>query len=232
MKSRCLAPVALIFAALSLVTADAPAGPNAGGVLIVHDAAPNPTCDPIVFNPVPVCENVDNEISLTSLCPTWKVYAAFPPDAQPRLKSLRWGIDWPIGTPPLYVGGVASPNPQAVTVVGEGGWPITAGSGATMTFATPQTGTVVELYCFVAYFYTYGDPVEPFPWSTTPHPSLPTVFVDDAEPPVEDPIADFGALGFGMPGYTPCPAPLGAPGEGSGGEQRAGTWGSVKNAYR
>lgn len=232
MKYRCLAPVALIVAALSFVPAVAPAGPNAGGVLIVHDAAPNPTCDEIVFNPVPACENVDNEISLTNICPTWKVYAAFPPDAQPRLKSLRWGIDWPIGTPPFYVQGVPSPDPQAVTVVGEGDWPFAAGSGATLTFATTRTGTVVELYCFIAYIYTYGEPVEPFPWSTTPHPALPSVFVDDAEPPVEDPIADFGALGFGMPGYTPCPAALGAPEEDGSDTRWEGSWGRVKAAHR
>jgi hypothetical protein len=32
-----------------------------------------------------------------------------------------------------------------------------------------------------------------------------TIFVDDASPPAEDPVAGFGALGFGVPGDAPCP---------------------------
>ena len=226
-------PCSLFFISVLLCAAlPALAGPNAGGVLIVHDAGLNPTCDEIVHNPVPACAAADNEMSLTSFCPTWKVYAAFPPDAQPRLKSLSWGVDWAVNTPYFYVHGGPSPYPQDVTVTGDPGWPYTPGTGATLTFAATQTGTVVELYCFVAYVYPYGEPVEPFTWHTTPHPSAPSVFVDDADPAQEDSIADFGFMGFGMPGYTPWPAAGAAPEEGGNEEQRQSSWGRVKEAYR
>jgi hypothetical protein len=197
------------------------AGPNAGGVLVVHDAGLNPTCDPIILNPVPQCSTVDNTLDpLLFWCPTWKVYAAFPTNSRPRLKALRWGIDW-TQSALIQAHAAPSPDPQAVVVQATPGWP-GRGTGVDMTFDTVRTAEVVELYCFVGYAY-YHEQLQGTIWSTTPHPTGPTVFRDDSDPLVEDPIADFGTIGFGVAGYTPCAQPVPVV------ETR---WGRIKADYR
>jgi hypothetical protein len=178
------------------------AGPNAAGTLVVHEVGPNPTCDPYVGSPVPTCAEVDNNLNLNSSCPTWKVYAAFPTHSQPRLASVSFGVDC---TQTGYLFFHATPTPGAgVSVVTTPDWPY-AGSGITMTFDPPRSAPMNELLCFIFASYGYDDPQSGQIWGTVPHPILPSVFLDDSVPPLEDPIAAYGTLGFNVEGYTPCP---------------------------
>ena len=174
------------------------AGPNAGGTLVVHEVGLNSTCDPWVSSPVPACAEVDNNLDL-DFCPTWKVYAAFPNNSQPRLRSVSWGISW--NQAYLYVHATSVGNASEVTTPD---WPA-PGSGITLTYDPVRTAPMNELTCFIFAFYSYVQPMPGEIWSTIPHPSAPTVFTDDSTPPVEDEIAGYGTIGFGVPGFTPCP---------------------------
>ena len=198
------------------------AGPNFGGTLIVHEVELNATCEAVVSGPLSACAAVDNMVDSPFLCPAWKVYAAFPGNSQPRLKTLRWGIS--SSSDSLSVSSFVSPDPLAVDVVPTWGWPY-SGTGVTMTFHTVQTAELVELFIFLGY-NGYGSPIPSGAvWSTTSHPTESSVFLDDSAVPVEDPIADYGTLGFGVPGYTPCPEPLPVPAVET-------SWGRIKADYR
>ena len=72
------------------------AGPNDGGVLLVHDFGLLYTSDSSTYlSPVPACDDIDAE--LPTGIPTggtgyvWKVLAAFPENASPRLKATAFG---------------------------------------------------------------------------------------------------------------------------------------------
>lgn len=183
------------------------AGPNGGGVLIVHDTGysftywqqlpPPPT-------PAPAnCAQTDNIIP----CPmgfneqrAFRVYAAFPGGSSPRLKALSFGCE---------VGGTAYvlhwglPDPAHDFEITQGGWPYAGGSGAGISFGTVKTALINEIYWLGGYSYAC-DGV----WSTAPHPVQASVFVDDAVPPNIDPICAFSSIGFGVPGTTYCPAEI------------------------
>ena len=75
-------------------------GPNAGGVIVVHNTGIGWSTDlelPPV-SPLPACADIVNEIPMgaapgdSSAALVWKVYAAFPPGSSPRLKACGWGI--------------------------------------------------------------------------------------------------------------------------------------------
>lgn len=204
------------------------AGPNFGGTLIVHQVVLDSSCEAIVGGPLSACSAADNRVDSPFICPAWKVYAAFPGNSQPRLKTLRWGVSSSSDSLGLY--GFASPDPTAVDVVPTYGWPY-SGAGVTMTFHATQTSELVELY----FFFGYGFPNVIPPgtiWSTTPHPTQPSVFLDDSAVPVEDPIADYGTLGFGVPGYTPCPEPLPVNSVETSRAAVETSWGRIKADYR
>ena len=220
------------------------AGPNAGGVLWVHDIGPiysdsDPVLPPV--SPPPAdCASVDNQMPVVvSPLPGgesgrfWKVYAAFPTGSTPRLKSVSWKtqFDENVSAPYSYVtvtfGGVPDADGAGTDFwIGAAGFPTASGGEVGQSFPTgPRTTTVVELFWFFGWGYSagasYGFPA----WCTVPY-SDPThrFFVDDATPPNADPIMGYGCLGFGVPGYTPCPnAPVPT--------ERA-SWGQIKRSYR
>ena len=187
----------------------------------MHDAGLNSTCDEVVPVHLSSCEVADNNVDPTRSCPTWKVYAAFPSNSQPRLKSVSWGVNWSLSY--FYIGGGISQGQGAVDVVYTPAWP-DSGSGVTMTFHATQTTPLVDLLCFVGYTY-YPEQLPGLIWSAAPHPTAPSVFLDDSVPPAEDPIAAYGTIGFGVPGYTPCPEPQPVP-------TVETSWGRLKAGYR
>lgn len=181
----------------------AAAGPNAGGVLVVHDCGYDLSCE--MGNIVPTsCATVDNQLPASAgpCARFWKVYAAFPECSSPRLKGLAMGA---VFANNVYVIGSSLPDPLDFEVP-EGGWPLTSGGGVGINFVTSGTKTTLmsEVYWFYGYSYGVGT------WSLAPHPTQPTTFMDDASTPQMDPIAELGSLGFGVPGSTPCPASCGA----------------------
>jgi hypothetical protein len=209
----------LILGMLCCSAAAAMAGPNAGGVLWVHDIGyiycfdsflPPPSVPPVD------CASVDNEQPVNRTYWSWKVYAAFPPTSSPRLKGLAWGTQFPeaASSPYSYVwmalGGCGVPDedgPGTDFWIGTGGFPVASGGEIGQSFPTgPRITTVVELFYFTGSSYSYAGSGEYPTWCTVPY-SDPTqrYFVDDASPGNADPIMGYGCLGFGIPGYTPCP---------------------------
>lgn len=190
--------VLLVLAALAFVAGTASAGPNADGTLIVHDPGIEFTFDIVDYcgmNPLDHCLNADVRID-GGLPWAWKVYAAFPDAASPRLKAVTFGIDYNVSGY-LYLSGQGMCGDFEVVT---SGWPA-PGEGTGMTFNETQLGNPIEIYWFGG--YVYGGAVDQF--ALIPHPTQGANFADDSVPAVQDPIADLGILGFGQDGYLPCP---------------------------
>ena len=198
MRSRTFL-LAVSFLALSSA---ALAGPNAHGTLIVHDASLAYTSDNSQYPSTPPTSDpptVDSQLPV-GLPPIgqgwiWKVYAAFPSAASPRLKGLVIGESFG-GDVVVLAGGLPGPDDFEIT---QNGWPTTSGGGVGMSFHEVQTSLMVECYWFGGYGYQGGV------WATAPHPTQTMIFVDDAVPPNEDPIAGLSAIGFGIEGQTIYP---------------------------
>jgi hypothetical protein len=91
-------------------------------------------------------------------------------------------------------------------------WPTVSGGEVGMAFDVARLTNVVTVYTFCGFGYNYNAAVYPNPtWSVAQHSQAGNRFFDDdAIPANEDPIMGYGTLGFGMPGYTPCPGSQGA----------------------
>ncbi len=178
------------------------AGPNAGGVLLVHSA--NLTYEGINEcgrGTVPdscgaVVSEIDNATS--DSLKVWKVFAAFPPGSSPRLKGLTFGIDYDDSYGDSTGVVIRALGPCADFQLAMNGWPADS-TGTSILWNTAQTGLMTEVYWFAGYNY-YGNPAT---FALIPHPEQGGYFVDDSKPGVMDPIADYGSLGFGMAGYVP-----------------------------
>lgn len=193
----------MALAVLALVSAPAFAGPNAGGTLVVHDTGLAYTTDSSSYpSTAPECAGVDNMGAGDGSWLVWKVYAAFPGNASPRLKALVLGGTFNASTY-LLAGGL--PDPANDFEITQNGWPLTSGGGVGISFAVVKTALMNEVYWLGG--YSYGGS-----WNVAPHPTQPMVFVDDAVPPVEDPITALGSIGFGAAGQTPCPPDAPEPG--------------------
>lgn len=216
----------LVLGALAFLAASAAtAGPNAGGVLWVHDSgyvnrdAPPPDIKPAdcagVDNQAPLIPNpVPGTIPIT-LQRFWRVYAAFPVGSGPRLKALAWATEFPDNIASTYayvnvMGGAIPDEDGAGTdfYIADLGFPTANGGQIGQSFPTgPRTALVTTLFTFWGFAYNYDEAVHPNPaWATAEH-SVPSnrYFVDDAFPANLDPIMGYSTLGFGQPGTTVCP---------------------------
>jgi hypothetical protein len=192
--------------ALAIICIASPAlatGPNEGGTLVIHDSgvAFSTVADlpvPPVSAPPATCDGID--YNLPEGTPTsqivWKVYAAFPDGSSPRVKGLAWGIT---GTGAFYVTTAGLPDPPNCFQVVQGSWPSPPGSIG-QSFVFPQTAQIVECYWFGGYGYAGGL------FSTAPHSTNASDFVDDATPGNIDHIAGFSSIGFGANGTLVCPS--------------------------
>jgi hypothetical protein len=198
---------------LAIASVPALAGPNQYGVIVVHNTGILWSTDlqlPPV-SPVPACADIVNEVPMGS-APSdvsenlvWKVYAAFPVDAHPRLKGCGWGVGHPsVGGGQIVIGTNDAPSP-AVFYLTTAGWPAD-NTFIGMSFTdSVRTGIVDELYYFAGYAYA-GLAGEPQTFCIIPHSGETNrFFLDDAVPQNADAIAGYGCLGFGTAGYTPCP---------------------------
>ncbi len=206
MNPKRAAVLGLAFTILLLQPIPGAAGPNFGGVLIVHDTGYNFTSwnqlPPPPGDPPATCEETDNEMP----CPlgsyeyrAFRVYAAFPDASSPRLKALTFGSAVSGSAYVLYWG---LPDPAHDFEIAQGGWPYANGGGVGISFGTVKTALISEVYWLGGYSYEC-DGI----WSTAPHPVQESVFVDDAVPPQVDPILAFSSIGFGLPGTTHCFGP-------------------------
>jgi hypothetical protein len=203
-------------AVLGLAASVASAGPNAGGVLWVHDTGivySGDTVQPVVSTPPADCAGVDNQQPLDGVRRVWKVYAAFPPGSHPRLKGTAWGIEFPEAPADPYVyidpAGCGLPDEDgrgSDFAIPEGGFPTTSGGQIGQSFPSARLTRVVELYYFTGATYSPTNASAPDTFKIVPQ-SAPhnRFFVDDAFPQNADPIVAYGSLGFGQAGTTPCP---------------------------
>ncbi len=197
------------------------AGPNENGVLILHREfylnLPGECsfggADLCECSDLESCDDADTEADSSDLYAMW-TYMAFPQASTPRVKEVRFGVDY--DNTSIFLsdfGGCADVETP------DGSWPA-PGTGTVLAFDQPREGTLELAYFFVGYEY-YG---ESRLFEVTPHPSLGGVFLDDAVPPAEDEIVDYGAIGFNMAGRLPCPQdPTPTQSE---------SWGSVKSTFR
>jgi hypothetical protein len=173
----------------------AAAGPNDGGVLLLH-AAPfegrigRPICGLVGLSD---CADARVNIPATDFM-AWSVFAAFAEGSDPRLLSVTFGVEH---DPNIYLANWESCGPIETP---DSDWP-NPGSGTKVSWGISQTAEITEVYAFLGYAY-YGSGA----FCLFPHPTQGGWFGDDSTPPVLDPIADYGCLGFGdNPGYLPCP---------------------------
>lgn len=203
-------------AVMAIVSTPVLAGPNADATIVVHNTGIAWTTDLGLHpaSPVPMCAAIVDEIPMGSVpgdasnSLVWKVYASFPTESSPRLKSCGWGITLTSdgGGGILFISS-GTPNP-AVSYLTSAGWP-GANSFIEMSFTDGvRTDVVDELFWFAGYAYA-GAAGEPQMFRVIPHSDVSKrFFLDDASPQNADPITGYGSLGFGQPGQTPCPACL------------------------
>jgi hypothetical protein len=159
--------------AFMLLASVAVAGPNAGGVLWVHDTGIVYSTDtplpPVSLKPAQ-CADVDNEQDADNTNRIWKVYAAFPPGSSPRLKLTAWGIEFPeaASSPYSYVSlnaagcGVPGENgPGTDFWFGDFGFPTSSGGEVGLSFFHVRLTGVITLFYFTGagYIYSGNDPV-------------------------------------------------------------------------
>ena len=204
----------LVLTAASLPLWPAVAGPNAGGVLLVHantslvyssDAA---YCDQ---SDLEACSEAVTRVPWEPGTPTvFFVIAAFPDTSQPRLKGLSWGVEWDDAKLVLVDHGSC-----ADFEVADGGWPGSR-TGIGQSFTETRTGLLNELYWFAG--YAYGAEADSTSFAVITHPRHGGEMVDDAVPAVADSVVGYGTLGFGRKAGVVCPsvAEGEADGEGNG----------------
>ncbi len=218
---RCTLAIMILF----LVVPIALAGPNAGGVLWVHDTGVTVTTDPITWPADPV--NCPGDVDVTApVYPVaadavpryWKVYAAFPPGSSPRLKLAGWGTRFTDNVASAYsyvsvVGGDRPNGETSITMffIGLNGFPTASGGIIGQSFPPgARTTLVTPLFMFWGFGYN-GDASANPTWSLVEK-AGDDDFGDDLIPTTRDKIAGYGTLGFGQAGSVPCPTndPLGA----------------------
>jgi len=188
------------------------AGPNAGGVLVVHNTGlvwssadtPRPPDTPVPTS----CSAIVNTIPAGDLM-VWKIYAVFPQASSPRLASTAYGVA--LNKPAdsgISIQGFGLANTGDFEVNDGVLWPNGGGLGEAFT-AGLRTATINDLYWFGGYGYL-GSGGETPTFCTEKWVAQPAIWVSDGVPALEDDIAGFGCLGFGGPGYPPCPAEPGA----------------------
>ncbi|MCC7141841.1 MAG: hypothetical protein IT349_07025, partial [Candidatus Eisenbacteria bacterium] len=188
----------LLCLALALASS-AVAGPNAGGVVVLHRNPAVVYSVGLGFCGQAALDSCSNAVKRADTNETIVLHAlaAFPFESSPRMAGLCFGVEYD----DLLVGiaeGIGCGDFQLST----SGWP---GSyeGTCITWFQAHTGHLKEVCWFSAYSLS-GGPAE---ISLGPHPTGGGNFADDAVPAHIDPIAGYGSFGFYQDGFAPCPPP-------------------------
>lgn len=194
MRAILLSSVSLMLFALP-----AKAGPNAGGVLLLHAneglvwSVGNDYCG---LAGLQSCSLADVRVDAPSAVIIY-LLAAFPPATNPRLAGMTVGIGYDASS--IFVEHWQTCADFELPT-GNPAWPA-PNSGNAMTWHEANTTHVVEAGWFVAYSYTE----DPAILAIIDHPQGGTIFADDDVPSILDEVADFGTLGFNTDGHSPCP---------------------------
>ena len=221
-------PVAFLLTAFFVPTTSW-AGPNEGGTLILHAARPfaegtvsclfcsnDPACGGVLD-----CDVAETRVDGTEAGPViLYVYAAFAPDARPRVMSVVFGIDYDPGLPPITS---ADFHSCADFNVEEPDWP-DSGTGTALQWESVREDPLQLMCVFSLYEYASYGGGAPAEFCLTQHPSQGGYFADDSIPAEIDAVAAYGCIGFGKDGSLPCP-PAAVP-------SHETSWGQIKATYR
>lgn len=185
--------------ALLILSSRAIAGPNAGGVIMLHANESLVASTGLGYcgqSGLESCEAADVRVDGVGSV-VFYVIAAFPPEASPRLAGLTLGIEYDATRVLVETWGVCGDFELHLE-----DWPA-SGSGTAITWFNNnvQTKHVVEVLWFQAYSYSE----DPSLFSIINHPTGGSLFADDDVPSVLDVPIDFGSIGFNTDGHRPCP---------------------------
>lgn len=188
-------------AGLLLYSVSAMAGPNEGGTLLLHANSSlvytTETSSYCGQSGLEGCWQVDDSVPADSTTTTvFFAVAAFPDTASPRLAGVTFGVDYDEDDLVVVAHGSCGDFELATE-----GWPA-PGSGTSVTWNEAQTGTLTDVYWFAAYAYSSSRATT---FALASHPTQSAVFASDAVPAELDAVVALGTLGFGTPGYAPCP---------------------------
>lgn len=190
--------VLLLYGMASLVST-AVAGPNVGGVLVVHS-------DPeIVYttacsgaDTISLCSSLISEAPDNGIV-NWIVLVAFPESRSGAISTISFGLgDYDAEASYIAYWEACNTNLNPIEIPTDN-WP-QPGTGTSISWAPScLSGELIPIYRFQSYVNAPGTiPLAPHPthgWEEG--------FVDcDAQ---QDPILGFGILGLGVPGHNPCP---------------------------
>lgn len=218
---------------LSFSVTSVAAGPNAGGVLVVH-SSPSFNCSTSLCECIETpasCEELDPQLHEAEYDPGvyyCLVLAAFPEGGSPGFQSVAFGLGEFNGTDydGAYIGyyGHCDVN-NPIQEWPSPGWPQSNAGTRVVWLEDCPSGNLVPVYWFVFYLYTEDPMLVPL----GPHPTEPSVFLSCDDPPEADPIEAFGAIGVLREGFNFCNGVTGVP-EDDG--ARLSTWGRIKAVYR
>jgi hypothetical protein len=190
----CLA-CAIALASFVVLARPAWAGPNTGGMLLLH-ANPSLTASTgnCGLSDLRSCDAAVIEVPANGVPTVCYVLAVFPDYASPRVCVVTFGIQY--DNPDV--------GPVAWGVCGNGyltttapGWP-TSGSGVAVQWDEAQRQNILEICWFVSEPNSIGT------IKAAPHPTQPVAFTDDGIPAQSDEAEAYGMLGFGTRGSNPC----------------------------
>lgn len=205
--TRALASVALVLVSLACAPAPSMAGPNAGGVLLLHaNASVLYTPDSSNYCGQSGLSECEAAVVSVPADPTHMsvifAIAAFPPNSAPRMAGVTFGISYEESDFVLISRGAC-----ADFELSSADWPA-PGSGTALSWSNVRTAPLTEVYWFAGYAYSAEAPTT---FSLQAHPTQGASFADDGVPSTLDEVTSFGTIGFGQAGQRPCPidfAPL------------------------
>jgi hypothetical protein len=187
--------IALFLALVAAAPEMANAGPNAGGVLVVHVKEVSEFSMGVTAecggNIPSACADVVARVD-TEDAVAFSLLAVFPEGSSPRVSGAIFGITYDASihvTEYRACGDFELPTDA---------WPA-SGEGIAVTWEPAATSQILEMCTFVG--YRDGDPGI---LATVPHPTQGAWFIDDSPIGDLDGVVDFGWLGFGVDGSYDC----------------------------
>jgi hypothetical protein len=196
----------LVLISLALLSAPVLAGKNAGGALVVHTAYvsyyfPVDYCTSDFDDPG-TCENANTESTVDGNLDASIVWllAAFPPDADPGVSVIYFGVEHNL--PYGWFAGWGPCGPEGTLEIPDAGWPNdweTAGNSVAL--GSPIVGDQFFLFYWLAPYGLAGNYL-----GTGINPTGGYAgFVSDDNPGILDEIIRFGQVRWFEPGFNQCP---------------------------
>ena len=197
----------LLFLVVTLGDTPAVAGPNQGGILLLHNNTDLSftAVDPAYCGLSTLTDCESGEVRADG--PGYHiltVFAAFPPETNPRVAGMGLGIDFDSTQVVVEFWGHCSDFELHTLSYEPNGfwtpWP-KPNSGIVMTWEEPRTEHLIEALWMAAYSYYKG----PGEFRLIDEPVKASEFADDSIPSELDPVIYHSTLGFNTPGDLPCP---------------------------